>query len=159
MFEKIKSTAQFLKDQTNFIPEVGIILGSGLGGLVKSIEVKYKFDYSEVPNFPVSTVEGHDGKLIFGILGGKNVMAMQGRFHYYEGYPMQEVTFPVRVMKLMGVKTLFLSNAAGGLNPAFEVGDLMIIRDHIKHFRVGRDEYRVARKDFDRFINAKKIKP
>ena len=134
MFEKIKSTAQFLKDQTNFIPEVGIILGSGLGGLVKSIEVKYKFDYSEVPNFPVSTVEGHDGKLIFGILGGKNVMAMQGRFHYYEGYLMQEVTFPVRVMKLMGVKTLFLSNAAGGLNPAFEVGDLMIIRDHINMF-------------------------
>lgn len=134
MFEKIKSTAQFLKDQTNFIPEVGIILGSGLGGLVKSIEVKYKFDYSEVPNFPVSTVEGHDGKLIFGILGGKNVMAMQGRFHYYEGYPMQEVTFPLRVMKLMGVKTLFLSNAAGGLNPAFEVGDLMIIRDHINMF-------------------------
>lgn len=134
MFEKIKSTAQFLKDQTNFNPEVGIILGSGLGGLVRSIDVKHSFDYSEVPNFPVSTVEGHDGKLIFGILGGKNVMAMQGRFHYYEGYPMQQVTFPVRVMKLMGVNTLFLSNAAGGLNPAFEVGDLMIIRDHINLF-------------------------
>lgn len=134
MFEKIKSTAQFLKDKTNFIPEVGIILGSGLGGLVKSIDVKYSFDYSEIPDFPVSTVEGHDGKLIFGILGGKNVIAMQGRFHYYEGYPMQQVTFPVRVMKLMGVNTLFLSNAAGGLNPAFEVGDLMIIRDHINLF-------------------------
>lgn len=134
MFEKIKTTAQFLKEKTQFTPEVGIILGSGLGGLVKAIDVKHSFDYSEVPNFPVSTVEGHDGKLIFGLLGGKNVVAMQGRFHYYEGYPMQEVTFPVRVMKLLGVKTVFLSNAAGGLNPAFEVGDLMIIRDHINFF-------------------------
>lgn len=134
MFEKIKATAQFLNEKTQFAPVAGIILGSGLGGLVKAIDVKYSFDYRDVPNFPVSTVEGHDGKLIFGILGGKNVVAMQGRFHYYEGYSMQEVTFPVRVMKLLGVKTVFLSNAAGGLNPAFEVGDLMLIRDHINFF-------------------------
>ncbi len=134
MLEKIKTTARFLREKTQIAPEVGIILGSGLGGLIKALEVKYSLDYKDVPNFPVSTVEGHDGKLIFGILGGKNVVAMQGRFHYYEGYNMQEVTFPVRVMKLLGIKTVFLSNAAGGLNPSFEVGDLMIIRDHINFF-------------------------
>jgi purine-nucleoside phosphorylase len=134
MIERLKVTAKFLKQKTGFTPQVGIILGSGLGGLVRAIDVKHSFDYKDVPNFPVSTVEGHDGKLIFGTLGGKNVVAMQGRFHYYEGYTMQEVTFPVRVMKLLGVKTVFLSNAAGGLNPAFEVGDLMIIRDHINFF-------------------------
>jgi len=134
MIEKIKATADYLKGKTGENPTVGIILGSGLGGLVKSIDIKYSFDYKDIPHFPVSTVEGHDGKLIFGILGGKSVVAMQGRFHYYEGYPMQEVTFPVRVLKLLGVKTLLLSNAAGGLNPAFEVGDLMIIRDHINFF-------------------------
>jgi purine-nucleoside phosphorylase len=134
MIEKIKATADFLKNNTQAAPEVGIILGSGLGGLVKAIDIKHTFEYSDIPNFPVSTVEGHDGKLIFGVLGGKNVVAMQGRFHYYEGYSMQEVTFPVRVMKFLGVKTVFLSNAAGGLNPAFEVGDLMIIRDHINFF-------------------------
>lgn len=115
-------------------PSVGIILGSGLGGLVKSVEVSHTFEYGEIPNFLTSTVEGHAGKLIFGQIEGKQVVAMQGRFHYYEGYPMQQVTFPVRVMKLLGVQTLFLSNAAGGLNPAFEVGDLMLIRDHINMF-------------------------
>lgn len=134
MIERIKETAYYLKQITNFSPQAGIILGSGLGGLVKAIDVKYAFDYKEVPNFPVSTVEGHDGKLIFGTLGGKKVVAMQGRFHYYEGYTMHEVTFPVRVMKLLGVKTVLLSNAAGGLNPSFEVGDLMIILDHINFF-------------------------
>lgn len=134
MIEKIRETAGFLKDRTGMKPEVGIILGSGLGGLVKAMDVKHSIDYKQVPNFPTSTVEGHAGKLIFGLLEGKEVVAMQGRFHYYEGYPMQQVTFPVRVMKLLGVHTMFLSNAAGGLNPSFEVGDLMIIRDHINMF-------------------------
>ena len=134
MIEKIRETAEFIKKKTNFSPDAGIILGSGLGGLVKAIDIKHEFEYSEIPNFPVSTVEGHHGKLILGVLEGKNVAAMQGRFHYYEGYPMQEVTFPVRVLKLLGIKALFLSNAAGGLNKSFEVGDLMIIRDHINMF-------------------------
>lgn len=134
MIEQIKATAGYLQQKTGFRPEVGIILGSGLGGLVKAIETKHAFEYGEIPNFPESTVEGHQGRLIFGVLGGKNVVAMQGRFHYYEGYSMQQVTFPVRVMKALGVHTLLLSNAAGGLNPAFEVGDLMIITDHINFF-------------------------
>jgi len=134
MIEKIKETAVFLKKETGFSPKVGIILGSGLGGLVNAIDVKHSFNYSDIPNFPVSTVDGHQGKLIFGYLEGKEVVAMQGRFHYYEGYTMQEVTLPVRVMKLLGITHLFLSNAAGGLNPSFEVGDLMIIRDQINMF-------------------------
>jgi purine-nucleoside phosphorylase len=134
MIEKIKETVVFLKKETGFSPKVGIILGSGLGGLVNAIDVKHSFNYSDIPNFPVSTVEGHQGKLIFGYLEGREVVAMQGRFHYYEGYTMQEVTLPVRVMKLLGITHLFLSNAAGGLNPSFEVGDLMIIRDQINMF-------------------------
>ncbi|MBW6478128.1 MAG: purine-nucleoside phosphorylase [Bacteroidales bacterium] len=132
--EKIKETAAYLKEKTGFTPETGIILGSGLGGLVKSIDVQHSFDYSDIPNFPVSTVEGHDGKLIFGFLEGKKVVAMQGRFHYYEGYSMQQVVFPIRVMKILGITHLFLSNAAGGLNPSFSAGDLMIIKDHINMF-------------------------
>ncbi|MFP4288015.1 MAG: purine-nucleoside phosphorylase [Bacteroidales bacterium] len=134
MLEKIKETAKFLQDKTGFHPETGIILGSGLGGLVDSITVEHEFDYRNIPNFPLSTVEGHKGKLIFGTLEGKKVVAMQGRFHYYEGYKMQEIVFPVRVMKLMGIRYLFLSNAAGGLNPDYQVGDLMIIRDQINMF-------------------------
>ncbi|MFO7979029.1 MAG: purine-nucleoside phosphorylase [Bacteroidales bacterium] len=134
MIEQIKETAEFLKQQTDFTPEVGIILGSGLGGLVKAIDIQHSLAYKDIPNFPVSTVEGHDGKLILGRLGGKNVAAMQGRFHYYEGYSMQQVTFPVRVMKALGINTVLFSNAAGGLNPSFEVGDLMIITDHINFF-------------------------
>jgi len=134
MIEKIKETADFLKEETGFSPEAGIILGSGLGGLVNSIDIKHSFSYSDIPNFPVSTVEGHDGKLIFGNLEGKQIVAMQGRFHYYEGYNMQQVTFPVRVMKMLGITHLFLSNAAGGLNPSFDVGDLMIIKDQINMF-------------------------
>ncbi len=134
MIEKIKKTSGYLQSQVKAKPAVGIILGSGLGGLVNSISVEKILDYNEIPAFPVSTVEGHKGKLIFGNLEGKNVVAMQGRFHYYEGYSMQEVTFPVRVMKMLGIKHLFLSNAAGGLNKAFEAGDLMIIRDHINQF-------------------------
>ena len=131
MLETITATASFLKSKTNFEPEYGIILGTGLGGLVKEIDVKYTLPYEEIPNFPVSTVESHHGKLIFGILGNKKVVAMQGRFHYYEGYSMEQVTFPVRVMKLLGIKALFVSNASGGLNPDYEVGDIMIIDDHI----------------------------
>lgn len=134
MVEQIKSTADFLKKKTNFTPEVGIVLGTGLGGLVKEIQAEHVIEYSEIPNFPVSTVEGHSGKLIFGKLGGRNVVAMQGRFHYYEGYDMKQVTFPIRVMKYLGISYLFLSNASGGVNPDFEIGDLMIINDHINLF-------------------------
>ena len=115
----------------NFQPEVGIILGTGLGGFVDSIEVEHRLEYKDIPNMPVSTVEGHKGCLIFGTVGGKKVVAMQGRFHYYEGYAMKQVTFPVRVMALLGIKYLFVSNAAGGINTSFCVGDLMIITDHI----------------------------
>ncbi len=134
MLEKIKKTADFLKERMHTQPETAIILGTGLGSLANEITEKYEIKYEEIPNFPVSTVEGHSGKLIFGKLGDKDIMAMQGRFHYYEGYSMQEVTFPVRVMKELGIKTLFVSNASGGTNPAFEIGDLMIITDHINYF-------------------------
>ncbi len=134
MLEKIKSTAKFIKEQTNFDPQIGIILGTGLGGLVKEIEAEHVLNYEDIPNFPVSTVEGHSGKLIFGKLGGKNVVAMQGRFHVYEGYDMNEVVFPVRVMKYLGISALFVSNASGGVNPDFEIGDPMIITDHINMF-------------------------
>ena len=116
------------------MPKTAIILGTGLGELVNHIEISTVISYEEIPNFPVSTVEGHSGKLIFGKLGNKNIMAMQGRFHYYEGYNMQQVTFPVRVMEALGFKTLFVSNAAGAMNPDFEIGDLMIIKDHINLF-------------------------
>lgn len=131
MLQKIKKTANFLIDLTNQKPEAGIILGTGLGGLVKEIEINHSISYEDIPNFPVSTVEGHSGRLIFGELGGKSVVAMQGRFHFYEGYPMQKVTFPVRVMKSLGIKNLIVSNASGGVNPDFEIGDLMILNDHI----------------------------
>ena len=134
MLEKIKATATFINAKVKKPIDAGIILGSGLGGLVKEIEVELTIPYSEIPNFPVSTVEGHSGKLIIGKLGGKTVMAMQGRFHYYEGYSMKEVTFPVRVMKQMGINTLFVSNACGGLNPDYKVGEIMIISDHINMF-------------------------
>lgn len=134
MLQKIKQTINYIQQFVNFKPEVGIILGTGLGGLVEDIKVEYSFDYKDIPNFPISTVEGHSGKLIFGELSGKKVVAMQGRFHYYEGYTMQQVTFPVRVMKFLGIKLLILSNAAGGMNPDFKVGDIMIINDHINLF-------------------------
>jgi purine-nucleoside phosphorylase len=135
MLEAIRSTTENIRKQTNnFEPEVGIILGTGLGGLVNEIDMTCVLPYENIPGFPVSTVEGHSGKLIFGKLGGKRIVAMQGRFHYYEGYTMQQVTFPVRVMKMLGIKTLFLSNASGGVNPAFEIGEIMIINDHINLF-------------------------
>ena len=134
MLEKIQETAAFLKSKMHTQPETAIILGTGLGSLVNDITEKYEVNYQDIPNFPVSTVEGHSGKLIFGKLGGKDILAMQGRFHYYEGYNMKEVTFPVRVMRELGIKTLFVSNASGGMNPDYEVGDLMIITDHINFF-------------------------
>jgi purine-nucleoside phosphorylase len=134
MLEKIKETVAYLESRTNVKPTIGIILGTGLGGLVKEINAIDVISYEEIPNFPVSTVEGHSGKLIFGELGGKHVIAMQGRFHYYEGYSLQEVTFPVRVMKLLGIERLFVSNASGGVNPDFEVGEIMIMNDHINLF-------------------------
>ena len=128
---EIKKTAEFLKTNTDFNPKIGVILGTGLGGLVDEIDIKFSFSYDEIPNFPVSTVEGHSGKLIFGFINGKEVIVMQGRFHYYEGYDMQKVVFPVRVMKCLGVENLLISNASGGVNPSFEIGDLMLIDDHI----------------------------
>ena len=134
MLEKIQETAAFLKGKMHTSPETAIILGTGLGSLANEITEKYEIKYEDIPNFPVSTVEGHSGKLIFGKLGNKEIMAMQGRFHYYEGYSMKEVTFPVRVMRELGIKTLFVSNASGGTNPEFEIGDLMIITDHINYF-------------------------
>jgi len=134
MLERIQETAAFLRSKMHTQPETAIILGTGLGSLVNEITDKYEIGYETIPNFPVSTVEGHSGKLIFGKLGNKDIMAMQGRFHFYEGYAMTEVTFPVRVMRELGIQTLFVSNAAGGMNPAFEIGDLMIITDHINFF-------------------------
>jgi len=131
MLQKIKESAEFLQNKTNSQPKVGIILGTGLGGLVNEIDIKHSISYKDIPNFPLSTVEGHSGRLIFGNLGGKGVVAMQGRFHFYEGYPMDKVTFPVRVMKLLGIENLVVSNASGGVNPDYEVGDLMILSDHI----------------------------
>jgi len=129
--EKIKQAAAFIKNQLDFKPETGIILGTGLGGLVKLMEVEKEISYDDIPHFPVSTVESHHGKLLLGNLNGKKVVVMQGRFHYYEGYTLRQVTFPVRVMKLLGINQLFVSNAAGGLNTKFKIADLMILNDHI----------------------------
>ena len=134
MLERIQETAEFLRSKMHTNPETAIILGTGLGSLVGEITEKYEISYQDIPHFPVSTVEGHSGKLIFGKLGNKDIMAMQGRFHFYEGYSMKEVTFPIRVMKELGIRMLFVSNAAGGMNPNFEIGDLMIITDHINFF-------------------------
>jgi purine-nucleoside phosphorylase len=134
MLEKIKATASLIKERINANPEIGIILGTGLGGLVNEIEIIDSIPYNEIPDFPVSTVDGHAGRLIYGILGDKKVLAMQGRFHYYEGYSMKEVTFPVRVLKMVGITHLFVSNASGGLNPAWHVGEIVLITDHINFF-------------------------
>lgn len=134
MLEKIKETAEYIRSQMTTQPHIGIILGTGLGNLAMQITDRQEIPYQSIPNFPVSTVEGHSGKLIIGKLGGVDVLAMQGRFHYYEGYNMKEVTFPVRVMHAVGIDTLFVSNASGGVNPDFEIGDLMIITDHINVF-------------------------
>jgi purine-nucleoside phosphorylase len=131
--QEIKQSAQYMKEKVKDLPEIGLILGSGLGVLADEIENPVKIPYEEIPNFPVSTVEGHAGQLVFGTLKGANVVAMQGRFHFYEGYDMKKVTFPVRVLKEMGVKTIIVTNAAGGVNESFEPGDLMIISDHINN--------------------------
>ena len=143
LIQMIDQAAGFIKSRTASSPEIGIILGTGLGGLVKEIETADIIPYQEIPNFPDSTVESHAGRLIFGRLSDKPVMAMQGRFHYYEGYTMQQVTFPVRVMKALGVKTLIVSNACGGVNPAHQAGDIMLISDHINlmgdHPLIGRN--------------------
>ena len=134
MYEKIQETASWLKQRMTSSPKTAIVLGTGLGQLSSEITDKQEIPYSDIPNFPISTVEGHSGKLIFGKLGGVDILAMKGRFHFYEGYSMKEVTFPVRVMYELGIKTLFVSNAAGGMNPEFKIGDLMIITDHINLF-------------------------
>ena len=131
MWEQVQQTVQYIKDKTNFTPEYGIILGSGLGGFTNDITITHTLPYNEIPNFPVSTVQGHKGALVFGTIGNKNVVAMQGRFHFYEGYTMKEVTFPVRVMKYLGVEKLIVSNASGGVNPNYEVGSIVILKDHI----------------------------
>lgn len=134
MLTQFKESVTYIQQKTNVQPTIGIILGTGLGGLVHEINVIDEIPYQDIPNFPISTVESHSGKLIFGELGGKKVVAMQGRFHFYEGYSMQQVTFPVRVMKLLGIEKLFVSNASGGVNPDFEVGEIMIQNDHINLF-------------------------
>ncbi|MBQ5642344.1 MAG: purine-nucleoside phosphorylase [Bacteroidaceae bacterium] len=131
MYKRILETAEWLKTRMTTKPETAIILGTGLGELAKEIEKELVIPYTDIPHFPVSTVEGHAGCLIFGRLGGKDILAMEGRFHYYEGYDMKQVTFPIRVMCELGIKTLFVSNAAGGTNHDFQIGDLMIIADQI----------------------------
>lgn len=134
MLKKIIEAVEYIHENAPFAPEIGIVLGTGLGGLVKEIDVKFSVEYSKIPHFALSTVESHSGKLIFGELGGKRVIAMQGRFHFYEGYSLQEVTFPIRVMKMLGIKYLFLSNASGGVNPDYKIGEIMILNDHINLF-------------------------
>lgn len=134
MYEKIQATATWLKKKMPSNPTTAIILGTGLGRLAEEIEISLAIEYKDIPNFPISTVEGHSGQFIFGKLGGVDIIAMKGRFHYYEGYSMKEVTFPIRVMYELGIRTLFVSNAAGGMNPGFKIGDLMVITDHINFF-------------------------
>jgi purine-nucleoside phosphorylase len=131
MLEQIRQATEYIQLKTNFRPQFGIVLGTGLGALVNDVRIEYTLEYSEIPNFPLSTVESHHGKLIFGTLNNTKVVVMQGRFHYYEGYNMQQITFPIRVMRYLGIERLFLSNACGGLNPAYKISDLMILNDHI----------------------------
>jgi purine-nucleoside phosphorylase len=153
MWDKVQETVSFIKGIINFTPEYGVILGSGLGGFTDDIDVKFTLPYGEIPNFPVSTVEGHKGALVFGTIGTKKVVAMQGRFHFYEGYSMKEVTFPVRVMKYLGVEKLIVSNASGGVNPSYKVGSIVIIKDHInfmpEHPLRGKNDERFG----PRFVN------
>ncbi|MFK7059193.1 purine-nucleoside phosphorylase [Flavobacterium oreochromis] len=153
MWEKVQETVDYITNRINFEPEYGIILGSGLGGFTDDIEVEFILSYSEIPNFPVSTVEGHKGALVFGTIGSKKVVAMQGRFHYYEGYTMQEVTFPVRVMKYIGVNKLIVSNASGGVNTDYNVGSIVLLKDHVnmmpEHPLRGKNDERFG----PRFVN------
>lgn len=134
MLDLIQQTTEFIQERTHLKPEIGIVLGSGLGGLVKEIEVELSLSYNEIPNFPVSTVEGHQGQLLIGKIAGIDVVALQGRFHFYEGYSLKETTFPIRIFKALGVETLLLSNASGGLDPKHRIGDLMVITDHLHLF-------------------------
>ena len=153
MWEKVQQTVNYINEKINFSPEYGVILGSGLGSFTDDISIAHTLPYEEIPNFPVSTVEGHKGALVFGTIGGKKVVAMQGRFHYYEGYDMKEVTFPVRVMKYLGVQKLIVSNASGGVNPNYKVGSVVIIKDHInllpEHPLRGKNDSRFG----PRFVN------
>ena len=153
MWEKVQETVSYIQAKTNFKPEYGVILGSGLGGFTGDITIEHTLPYSDIPNFPVSTVQGHKGALVFGTIGDKKVMAMQGRFHFYEGYDMKEVTFPVRVMKYLGVEKLIVSNASGGVNNDYEVGSIVLIKDHInmmpEHPLRGKNEERFG----IRFVN------
>ncbi|MDR1783745.1 MAG: purine-nucleoside phosphorylase [Dysgonamonadaceae bacterium] len=145
MLQNLKETVTWLRERVPAKTEIGVILGTGLGDLVKSIAIEKEIPYSDIPHFPVSTVQGHHGNLIVGKLGGKTVLAMQGRFHYYEGYSMKEVTYPIRAMQLLGIKYLFVSNAAGGMNGSFDIGDIMLIDDHINLF----PEHPLRGKNFD----------
>ena len=153
MWDKVQETVKYIKDKTGYTPDYGVILGSGLGSFTDDIEVEYTLQYTEIPNFPVSTVEGHKGALVFGKIGDKKVVAMQGRFHYYEGYSMQEVTFPVRVMKYLGIQKLIVSNASGGVNPNYKVGSIVILKDQInmmpEHPLRGKNDNRLG----PRFVN------
>ena len=153
MWEQVQETVSFIKEKTNFTPEYGVILGSGLGSFTDDMQIEFTLPYNEIPNFPVSTVQGHKGALVFGTIGAKKVVAMQGRFHFYEGYSMKEVTFPVRVMKYLGVEKVVVSNASGGVNPNYKVGDIVIINDHInmmpEHPLRGKNDERFG----PRFVN------
>ena len=153
MWEQVQETISFIKEKNNFTPEYGIILGSGLGSFTDDIQVEFTLPYTEIPNFPISTVQGHKGALVFGTIGAKKVVAMQGRFHFYEGYSMNEVTFPGRVMKYLGIKKLIVSNASGGVNPNYRVGDIVFIKDHInmmpEHPLRGNNDMRFG----PRFVN------
>lgn len=153
MWEQVHETVNYIKDKTGFTPEYGVILGSGLGSFTDDIQIEFTLPYSEIPNFPVSTVQGHKGALVFGTIGSKKVVAMQGRFHFYEGYDMKQVTFPVRVMKYLGVTKLVVSNASGGVNPSYKVGSIVLIKDHInmmpEHPLRGKNDERFG----PRFLN------
>ena len=153
MWEQVQQTVKYIKEKTNFTPEYGVILGSGLGSFTDDIAVEFTLPYNEIPNFPVSTVEGHKGALVFGTIGNKKVVAMQGRFHFYEGYTMKEVTFPVRVMKYLGVQKLVVSNASGGVKDTYKVGSIVLIKDHVnmmpEHPLRGKNDERFG----PRFLN------
>lgn len=153
MWDQVQETVNYIQKVTGFTPEYGIILGSGLGSFTADMDIDYMLPYAQIPNFPVSTVQGHQGALVFGTVGGKKVIAMQGRFHYYEGYSMQQVTFPVRVMKHLGISKLVVSNASGGVNPAYQVGSIVCINDHInlmpEHPLRGKNDERFG----PRFVN------
>jgi len=153
MWDQVQETVSFIKEKTNFTPEYGVILGSGLGSFTDDIQIEFTLAYSEIPNFPMSTVQGHKGALVFGTIGTRKVVAMQGRFHFYEGYSMKQVTFPVRVMKFLGVEKLIVSNASGGVNPNYKVGDIVLIKDHVnmmpEHPLHGKNDERFG----PRFVN------